>query len=202
MPNRSGSPMGACRWLPAPATGPMLATMSIAWGTVPDWVEAVSTLGALIAAGAAVIAANTQLQHLRDREINRIEAERRQQASHVAVWLEYDTYGGTKVYYSNQSRLPIYNATVVCRTPWGVVTHTEFPVLRPTTQPTPLGDVISDIESTATPETLQNWPSVVNRIQVGIAFQDANEVPWARHPNGYLGETGMPAAAVAALEGP
>lgn len=212
--------------------------MSIALGTLPDWIAGISTAGALVAASLAAKAAFGQVQHLRDQvehtsklEEDRQRAERRAQASQIAVWIESD---GRVPYVllSNRSNLPIYGVTVVCQIVWlNKAITTSFNTLGPRSEPLDLARVRVALERVASDDLFnpiravpgqpvqveppeirkgskllqhgaKTWADLVSDlIRVGVSFRDANETPWARHPNGELTEHGMLGAATANLIG-
>jgi hypothetical protein len=80
-----------------------VTVLAIDWGDVPTWVGAITTLGALIAAG-VLIRVELRRDH---REQGRLE--RNEQADKVAAW--FDDESG-KILIRNGSSLPIYNVRV------------------------------------------------------------------------------------------
>lgn len=76
------------------------------WGDVPGWIEALATVGALIAAIVAVRAFWRVLGIEQARERDRlVERERGQQADQVAAWLSVKP----ALTVLNGSSLPVYD---------------------------------------------------------------------------------------------
>ncbi|ANN19746.1 hypothetical protein SD37_31750 [Amycolatopsis orientalis] len=133
--------------------------MSIALGTLPDWIAGVSTTGALIAAGFAAKAAFGQVQHLKKQvrqatqlEEDRRKAQHRAQASQVAIWIETDG-DVPRIMFGNQSGLPIYAVTVVCQIHWLQKAITvPYSALGPTGVARELVRVRKSLEATAADE--------------------------------------------------
>src|SRR5689334_11831407 len=96
------------------------------WGDVPTWVQAIATLLALIAAGAAASAAWQVLAVERKRDVDRQQvederraAEARGQADRVAAWPSTSPTEQNAppppqqgVSIRNASELPVYNVRV------------------------------------------------------------------------------------------
>jgi hypothetical protein len=149
--------------------------MSIALGTLPDWIAGVSTSGALVAAGFAAKAAFGQVQHLRDQvahtnklEEDRQRAEHRSQASQIAVWIESDGRV-PRIFFGNRSSLPIYGVTVVCQVLWlNRVVVTSYSALGPTSEPRDLFRVRANLERVQGDELFE--PIRTNR-GLGIAIE-------------------------------
>jgi hypothetical protein len=80
------------------------------WGTYPDWISAVST--ALALAGAAVAVYYTYQVNKREeaRDDRYEQAQRRAQASKVAIWTAGET--SPAFYLRNASELPIYDVAI------------------------------------------------------------------------------------------
>lgn len=91
-----------CQALPYPASVSTLHTID--WGDVPTWVSAITTAGALIAAGFVV-----RIELRRDKR-QTDAAERAEQADQVAVW--HQAYPRVGVVIHNGSVLPIYSVAV------------------------------------------------------------------------------------------
>jgi len=97
----------------------MAADSVLAWGVVPDWVTAIATVGALIAAIVAGIwvarqtrATQGQLHLMAQAEADRQELARRDQASRVSAWLTQDEFGRFVALVFNASQQPLYQAAV------------------------------------------------------------------------------------------
>lgn len=87
--------------------GPAIAIGIIAdakAGSIAEWVAAIATLGALLAALYAGQQAAKIVQVEQKRDAERDAAARRAQAEQVAAWGR-----GGKVYVLNSSNVPIYN---------------------------------------------------------------------------------------------
>jgi len=91
----------------------------VVWGSVPDWVTASATIGALIAAIVAGVwvarqtkAAQRQLALMARAEADREEQERRHQASRVSAWLTQDQAGRFVALLFNASEQPVYQTAV------------------------------------------------------------------------------------------
>lgn len=98
----------------------------MAWGTVPDWIVAIASVGALIAASWAARAALTQVRFARSQSSHAEEQAReaseqttlmrrsqdREQAALVAAWLELDPTYGLRAMVLNASPAPVYDVTV------------------------------------------------------------------------------------------
>lgn len=86
--------------------------MDIAYGTLPDWVAAIGTAGALIA---AVVLLRD------DRRIRRAQDEEhtRDQAQKIGTWITSSDFSVYVINLRNASDLPIYNVTVEFGTPAG-----------------------------------------------------------------------------------
>jgi hypothetical protein len=97
-------------------------------GSIPDWIEAIATVAAFAAAVFAARYAAGAFVLERERESQRLDAERRAQASLVAAWparfIQYmdeqqadlpkglDTIAGAEVLLRNASDLPVTNVHV------------------------------------------------------------------------------------------
>jgi hypothetical protein len=97
---------------------------SVDWGTFPEWVAAVATTGALIAAGYAsrftyqqVTIARSEAQALEAEAHERREARKQEQASQVTAWLDRDQGGRYLVWVYNASRNPVYDVIITFVSP-------------------------------------------------------------------------------------
>jgi hypothetical protein len=116
-----GSRHGGVRWLGA------TVRLMIAFGTLPDWLVAIGTVGAFISGGALLLR-----ETRRDEE--RHSGARRAQANHVAGWGrdievpvprptrqnsaasdEVPTRRRVEISIMNASTLPVYNAVIVMK---------------------------------------------------------------------------------------
>jgi hypothetical protein len=102
----------------------------VEWGTVPDWIAAVSTYFALIGAAVAVYYTHAASKREEARDNRYEEAQRRAQADQVATWIEdrldADTNSSAGVAYRNISSLPVYGVVVYT---WGR-TGTQDPLIQ------------------------------------------------------------------------
>lgn len=116
--------------------------MSLDWGSVPDWLAGVGTIGALLFAYRAVRAANRQNQHqaaqlarLENDQRERDEEQRRGQASKVALWWQHRDESASgpayAFYVSNTSDLPVTEVVFVVRTPHSQVECLAVPYIPP-----------------------------------------------------------------------
>lgn len=79
------------------------------WGNVPGWIEALATVGALVAAIVAVRASWRVLGIEQARERDRlVEGERAEQADRVAAWLSLNP----ALTVLNGSSLPVYDVEI------------------------------------------------------------------------------------------
>lgn len=121
-----GAPLPSSR-VDLAARGPKTALGDhVAWGTVPDWIVAVASVGALIAATWAARAALTQVGYARSQSSHAEEQAReaseqtalmrrsqdREQAALVAAWLEFHPIYGLRAMVLNASPAPVYDVTV------------------------------------------------------------------------------------------
>ena len=86
--------------------------MDIAFGTLPDWVAAVGTAGALLAA---------VLLLRDDRRVRRAQDDdkTREQAQRIGTWITTPDFSEYVINIRNASDLPIFNVTVEFGTPAG-----------------------------------------------------------------------------------
>lgn len=89
--------------------------MTIDWGDVPTWVGAITTLGALIAAGMVL-----RVEMRRDRDAAEDRA-RSEQAMFCAAWPGLTARGGHVVFFRNGSQLPVYDVRITIRNEEGRV---------------------------------------------------------------------------------
>ena len=162
----------------------LLTKTSIQWGTLPDWVAAIST------ALAFAIALAILGQSLRDRRKQR-RAERRAQADLVAAWpIDQYTEGPVDVVtfkVLNASHLPVYGVQPMVYTKplpkkwppsdWliGASFSTGFNILGP-------GETREAQIRTSLDSKLIGAPSVQ------LTFTDAAGTHWRRNPTGQLVE--------------
>lgn len=89
-----------------------MSVHAVDWGDVPTWLSAVTTLGALFAAGwVVVIELGRERRAERLLEEQRDAAARSEQANLVAAWSDWDRERPC-ILIRNGSALPIYNVRV------------------------------------------------------------------------------------------
>ncbi|MFJ9783960.1 hypothetical protein ACIRSS_30580 [Amycolatopsis sp. NPDC101161] len=172
-----------------------------------------------------------QIDHAKELEQEAVRRERRSAASQVAIWIEsvdrelcvyYTNRSGLPIYSATiVSRITWLNKII----------STNYATLGPTEEPRRLKRVELDLRKVVKEEvgffrvaqpkgqpaqgrfkiksdgalaaTGYEWWSdlAADQVRVGLAFMDAAEIPWVRHPHGELTEHGMRGAAVAFLEG-
>lgn len=86
--------------------------MEIAYGSLPDWVAALGTAGALVAA-VLLLRDDRRVRRSQDEERNREQAER------IGTWIAASGSDSYVINLRNASDLPIYNVTVEFGTPAG-----------------------------------------------------------------------------------
>ncbi|MBW0089663.1 hypothetical protein I4I73_02115 [Pseudonocardia sp. KRD-184] len=87
-------------------------------GSVPDWISAIATVGALVAAVVAGWAAYQQLTMLKNDARKRQRLEDQADAAGVAIWVRVGTKDKLPlIRYINRSGMPIFELTVWIDTP-------------------------------------------------------------------------------------
>lgn len=150
--------------------------MSINWGSVPDWVGAVGTVGAL---AAAVMVFAAELRHRREE---RKDAEK-DQARLVAAWIEGPaestiTSSNPEVTFRvrilNRSDLPVYNCLTRLEWPGNPAAHHQIlGAVAPGTD----RELILGIKWTT---AASNWPTL------SLGFTDAAGRHWRQYGAGKL----------------
>jgi hypothetical protein len=158
--------------------------MAIAWGTVPDWIAACGTVGAL---GGAVWLLRVEL----GRRAEEVEDRKRAQAHLVAAWVErsdnhHDDGSDYHVRIVNRSDLPIYEGQVRLEWPGRAGgQHFGIEVLAP-------GSDISRLFRFASYPYAEHytyqyqWPSTFPKVSLG--FTDASGIAWRKYGDGTLAE--------------
>ncbi|MGH3944498.1 MAG: hypothetical protein ACRDSI_05565 [Pseudonocardiaceae bacterium] len=163
-----------------------------------DWITAVGTAGAFVAAVAAAAIAAVVVRH--DRAARRAE-----QASRVAAWVEWregvgkmprDWLGGYGCVVLNTSPLPVYDVVVGYRhydaagRPWDLGTA-RLGLIPPgeRVEPLPAADLIRGDAETGVPGF--TWAEL-KTIRVLISFTDAAGRKWQRDQDGRLTERRPP----------
>lgn len=136
---------------------------AIDWGDVPTWISAITTLGALVAAGVIVY-----LEVRRDRRAAEQRA-REDQANSVAAWHSTET-DGHHILVRNGSTLPVYRVVVGVVHNRGV-THEAVRMIPP-------GDFRIPF-----PEEIEDWPP---HTDLRLWFTDTAGRSWRRRADGRL----------------
>lgn len=170
--------------------------MSIAWGSVPDWLAGAGAVTALIFARTAAISA-ARASHLQAEQIDKLEIENRRReqrerlssASKVAVYIGIDNNGDAAspvVRFVNSGDLPIFGLTVSCFTPSTIVERRYFvngPHHERRTM-TALTERLTEMFRDTDPRPLVGRGQLV----AACSFTDAAGVSWYRTPHGELHE--------------
>lgn len=147
------------------------------WGDLATWVTAIVTLGALVAAIAAVRRSGKLLQIEQDRDQARDKrdaelreaAERAEQADLVAAWPEdVEDFGPLSVRLTNGSSLPVYDVELEFVGPSGVETE-KAGLLPPGTQ---LHDW---------PQGMHDGEGTLADFRVALRFRDTAGRVWRRN---------------------
>ena len=185
------APVADCRTLRHHVGVTDLAPRIVDYGDVPTWIAAVATVLALTAAGFAAWASWKVLKREAQRDADRDEADRRQQANLVAAWRGVVSgtghQRGVGLYrpvVRNGSALPIYQVgvEVVFEGSAGVVHKTE--VLAPGQWFVTLGGDFHFADHPAEKLRLSDQSSPA--FQVAVSFRDAAGMAWRRDENGHL----------------
>lgn len=105
---------------------PILTGMAVDWGSAPDWLTAVTTTGAFVAAGYAARATWTLTRTEVGRDADRRAADAQAfQADYIAAWMRWVDYAepiefaeltvsdaGPGFRVRNSSRLPVYDVAL------------------------------------------------------------------------------------------
>lgn len=179
-----------------PATAVALA-LDLEEGSIAEWVSALATIAAVIAAVYAGRAAKAALGIELNREGDRLERERQDQASKVAAWIgsirtdpvtrETRSWGqpfavtkhGAKL--RNASDVPVTDVVLRYVVADGMCPESIYGVLPPADQP-----VFAEVE-----DSQNEWWDVSEAIAMGglgveITFRDARGQAWTRMVDGRL----------------
>ncbi|MDD7919688.1 hypothetical protein [Actinomycetospora callitridis] len=187
--------------------------MSVDWGSVPDWLAGVGAVAALAFAAVAATAARAtnkiqsmQIAELQEQNRRRDETERRSLASKVAVYISVgeDESGFDQAFvrFVNSGDQPIYDLTVYCFTPAGILRRSYS-----ANSPHPIRINLEGL-SVALAKTLGPVePAYLLRrgeLVAASSFRDALGLWWYRTASGELREApdGDTAAARARESGP
>jgi hypothetical protein len=188
-PTGCPAPVADCRALRHHVGVTDLALRIVDYGDVPTWIAAVATVLALVAAGFAAWASWNVLKRETQRDADRDDAERRQQANLVAAWhgvVPHPVQRGAGLYrpvVRNGSELPIYQVgvEVVVEGSTGIVHMTE--VLGPgqwfVTQSGHFNFADHPTEKLRLHASSPGF-------QVAVSFSDAAGIAWRRDENGQL----------------
>jgi hypothetical protein len=151
-------------------------------GSIADWVAAIATGGALIAAIYAGQQA-AQIVNVERRRDDQLEAnQRRAQAEQIAAW-----GSGISTYLTNASELPVYDVQLnftIGKQATGLCIALLVPTQR-IPNPTQFA-VVQEAWNRATSARIHGVPEP--RTRVSIAFTDAAGVRWERDFQGRLRE--------------
>jgi hypothetical protein len=136
------------------------------WGSVPEWVAAVGTVGTLVY---ATVLLGKQRQRLQ-QEVDRHD---REQASLVSAWVKLEHGGQLSVRLRNANDVPIYQCYLELLDPDGGVLDQRFEESVP-----PGEHDLSPYD-----HELQFDPDLVS---VKLDFFDPEGRHWVRRPNGTL----------------
>lgn len=160
-------------------------------GSVSEWVSALSTLGAFVAAAVAAIFATAAFKLERERDYGAILDRRASQASGVAAWYgvrvqepkhprgreAWVAYvSQTGVYLRNASDLPVTNVAITSTWPTGEVIESAIAVLPPAIDP--VFHPFSTVPGVEPPKD--------GEPDVGIEFLDSAGLRWFRRSDGRL----------------
>lgn len=170
----------------------LLGTTTLATASVPDWISAVSTAGALVFAGVAAVAAFRQLGILRGQARDRQAREEQAGAAGVAVWVRVFDQGGRGrapvLRYINSSGIPVYNLTIWVATP----EHT-FVVTRTVTGPSAAARVMVGGTQQMRQQSARliydpDWSALLERgdLTCAMRFRDSSNQWWLRDIDGML----------------
>lgn len=156
------------------------------WGDIPTWISALTTLGALVAAGWVVrIELRREEQAVIARADERAARERSEQADNVAAWPDWNR-DRPAILIRNGSQLPIYNVrlefTSGARSPRRIQ---PMPMLAPGDHHAAYpGDIVSDDGTGNFSDTSHLW-------NVRLRFVDSAGRDWVRDEYGILRKQGV-----------
>lgn len=159
------------------------------WGSVPDWISAVSTAVALLAAAAAAIAAFRQLRILERQNAERQDQDRQADAAAVALWVRVGAEDLLPVIrYINVSGKPIYELTIWIQTPDRVFSVYRT-VAGPAQETRPMRQGSRELREAAERSAYHpDWLTLLNerRLQCASRFRDSANRWWLRDFDGKL----------------
>lgn len=168
------------------------------WGDIPGWIEALSTLAAVIAALWAGRAVYRQLRIEQGREADRLESARRAfQADDIAGWAVDDASLRRRVKFGNVdssiqsgakvvngSRLPVYEVEVLFI---GLPGNNTIDRIKQTVLPPGQKTYREpEIVRAATSDPLKTPKPASERFAVGLRFVDSAGDRWLRDQDGRL----------------
>lgn len=159
-------------------------TYAADWGDIPTWLSSVATVGALLFAAVAAVAA--QRVYRIESERDRVNAEqrkeqeayqRRTQAALVSAWWGHDAGGAWGAFVRNASETPVYQASLTVLDVHDPDVHerVDLPVLPPAGEPQFRPTGLTDGGGTAD-------------YRVEITFTDSAGARWIRDQQGRLSE--------------
>lgn len=169
---------------------------NIDWGDFPTWISAVTTFGALVAAGWVVsieVKRENRTEKLLDQQ--RADHARAEQADHVAAWyirVESSRPGmppGSQINVRNGSRLPIYDVAVELLE--GPETHRlpRVAILPPGDHSLPYPDAMREI--TAIFDSNAKIRARLRALEIVLTFRDTAGRVWTRNQYGSLTQHGI-----------
>jgi arabinogalactan oligomer/maltooligosaccharide transport system substrate-binding protein len=155
------------------------------WGDIPSWLSSVATVGALLFAAVAAVAA--QRVYRIESERDRVNAEqrkeqeaylRRTQAALVSAWWGHDAGGGWGAFVRNASETPVYQASLTVLDVHDPDVHerVDLPVIPPAGEPM------------FRPTGLADDGGGAADYRVEITFTDSAGARWIRDQQGRLSE--------------
>lgn len=182
------------------------------WGNVPDWVAAIGTVAALVAASFAARYASRQVGHLQKESDERQLGARQVHASRVSSWISGGGSAPYAVFILNAGTQPVYDVLHVFIGPNNYNGFWHHPI-PPADSPqidsgmtsfinSQRGDVKS-IDLSWDPDSSDELSKILDQLRTGEAedakwqmrrlllrlfFTDANGVRWERRVDGTLKE--------------
>lgn len=150
----------------------------IQWGTLPEWVAALGTVGAF---SVALLLLGRQMAALRASE----EDRRKRQAFNVGAWWEPIKNGHIyRFHVRNANPTPIYSCLVILRAVYKPVGAAIMSISVPVVAPNDTA-----IEDRPAAEI---HPDDVRGASVELGFTDSDGRHWRRHRDGTLAELSEP----------
>lgn len=159
------------------------------WGSIPDWISAVATASAFVAAAFAAVPAYRQLKILEAQDAARRAREAEADAASVAIWARTGTDDGLPLLrYINLSGKPIYELTI-----WVATPEQRYLIYRTVTGPQSttreMRQATAELRAAARASGYEpNWSELLDRSQLRCAsrFRDSANRWWLRDFDGRL----------------